>query len=243
MKTVLRFVAVVFYLVAWSALGAAQYAFAPPEEMEVIVEKLDVRESPPKFTFASFFTFKYSLKQPFATLGLGKKVTGVDSTLVRDGNDYQFWIQVKYQDAGTTIQGWIFAGALDKIQNVKILRTEPPRKIGASLRRESSGLTETGFIRSAIELLIPSASAQQSSPPSAPQQVGPGAAVKPPLEVLVPLQLLYVSVFIGTLLLMYKHTKDKILTLFSSFSVLLILGFLSSEAFLAAVQILLKPSQ
>lgn len=200
--------------------------------LEVSVKSLNVRDTPPWFSWKTLFTFKYVVNPPIAILKKGAQVKVKETVLI--GND-QRWVRIIYDDRGTSIDGWIYVGQYPKIVNVKKIDkvSEFIHKDDITTKFEIKAVNN--HMTFPFSILFSSAFAAEEVQLKNDQQVEPTNQA-PTIQVLV-FQLIYVAVFILSFWIFYKMTNDKWLTSFGASAVLLIFGFLSQSSFIALANI------
>jgi len=212
-----------FYLFATSSFSFAE-PIKVPAKLEVIVESLNVRDSPPWFSWKTMFTFKYAVNPPIAILKKGVVVQAGEVTIIGQG---QRWVKILYENSGAVLEGWIYTGQNSNIVNIKVVENEISHIKEIT---ETKKALKNEFLRPSIPMSFVFSSAHASDPVkvSGDQSIEPSYSA-PTIEVLL-FQLIYVFVFVIAFGFFYKMTNDKWLTTFGSVAVLLIFGFVSQSA-------------
>ncbi|NRB42502.1 MAG: hypothetical protein HRU20_29200 [Pseudomonadales bacterium] len=194
--------------------------FELPATIEVTVKSLNVREGPPWFSLKTVFTFKYSFPPVIAILKKGVQVTVIQKAYV--GND-QRWLKIKYEDKGSVFEGWIYSGQKPNLVNIK--KVDVPSGLGISDNKMSDKYTDSSPKSLPLSIFFNSAIAQQATD----QQVEMTEKAST-LETLG-FQIISIIVFVLSFTIIHKQTNDKVLTIFGSSGVLLILGVISQTVF------------
>ena len=187
----------------------------------IVNGNIHLRSSTPSFTFETLIKFRLTQGRSLAIVERGTRVEVLERSEVVGGYE---WFRVRYCEEDMLYHGWIYAGEIgnrmylefDDPQN-PILGLASPDAIDNTINRQPFD-----FLR----LLVGTAVAQTDDVVSEPE-----IKTNPFLTVL--LAFLYVSIFMGALLVTRKYIfqESALYCFLISFSILLILGFLSSTEF------------
>jgi hypothetical protein len=188
----------------------------------VVNGNVHLRSSTPRFTFMTFIKFRLTQGSSLAIVQRDTRVEVLERSEVVGGYE---WFRVRYCKDDTLYQGWIYAG---RIGNRTYLKFDDPKNpiLGFSNSYDIDNAIN-GLPFDFLSLLVNTAFAQTT-----------GAVIKEPeiktnpfLTVL--LGFLYVSIFVGALMVTRKHIfpESPLYCFLISLSILLILGFLSSTEF------------
>ena len=196
----------------------------PGTILEVTVNELNVRPSPPRFGFSTIVTFKYVMASPVATLKSGAKVKVIKRVFV--GRQQQ-WVSINGLGKDKSISGWIYVGKYPDLSNVKIVGKGSVSGLMDSIPSERSA---DGI----LEFFISSSYAGENVQSD-------NNAVEPDITALssqvIVVRLISVFIFIVSFVVFYKTTKSTLLTIFGSGAILLIFGFISQSSLISLAQI------
>ena len=86
-------------------------------QVRVIVDQLNVRPAPPKFTLATIFTFKYQVSPPTHQVRSGAILSVHAIQSVGNGAE---WLNISFTTAdGVNVFGWVYAGRAGSWVNVE----------------------------------------------------------------------------------------------------------------------------
>ena len=188
----------------------------------VVNGNIHLRSSTPRFTIRTLIKFRLTQGRSLAIVHRGTRVEVLERSEVAGGYE---WFRVRYCKDDTAYQGWIYAG---KIGRRLYLEFDDPQDPILSLARPDV-IDKTINKRSFDFLILQVNTAVAQTYRTVVDE--PDIKTNPFLTVL--LGFLYVSIFIGALLITRKYIfPDSALYCFLiSFAILLILGFLSSTEF------------
>jgi hypothetical protein len=187
----------------------------------VVNGNIHLRSSTPRITFETFFKFRLTQGRSLAVVQKGTRVEVLERSKVVGVYE---WFRVRYCEDDTVHKGWIYAG---KIGNRLYLKFDEPTNpiLGLASPKAINNTINSQFLNIS-KLILGTAVAQTHDVVNEPV-----INTNPFLTVL--LGFIYVSIFITALLVTRKYIfPDSALYCFLiSFSILLILGFLSTNQF------------
>ena len=187
----------------------------------VVNGNVHLRSSTPRFTFKTFIKFRLTQGSSLAIVQRDTRVEVFERSEIVGGYE---WFLVRYCKDDTLYQGWIYAG---KIGNRTYLKFDDPKN--PILGFSNSDAIDNAINRQSFDFLslfVNTAFAQTGDVIKEPE-----IKTNPFLTVL--LGFLYVSIFVGALMVTRKHIfpESPLYCFLISLSILLILGFLSSTEF------------
>lgn len=208
-----------FILFAFIITGQpAGIALAQDFQVEVVVDQLNVRPEPPKFTLKTLFTFKYQISPPIAILRKHQILNVHEVISVGDNAE---WLKIYTTTSdGVQIQGWVYAGRKGDWVNVR--RTVKSGSFHIPLKSKIYKNT------SVLNFLIPSAYANNKEVVKSSGEIEGTKADKlyVLLVIIFNVSLLLVSMFIAK-----KIVQNTIFIMFTGVCTLLIEGVVTETGF------------
>lgn len=183
-------------------------------QVRVIVDQLNVRPAPPKFTLSTVFTFNYQVS-PATHQVKNKSILNVHE-VKSIGNEAE-WLNVSFTTAdGVNVYGWVYAGRHNAWVNVELINDQ-----NGSIHNIKN---ENIFI-SILNLVVPKAHASTAIPLNEEE----GTKADAPYVFLV--LIFNVALFLGAMFFGKKIHNDSVFLIFTGVSTLLIEGVVTETGF------------
>lgn len=216
----IRRLAILLAVVLGALLGSASTR-AQAQSAEVLVEYLNCREYAPRFSPLTIITFELRQGPIIKTLRKGDKVRTIDKAVVGKKDS---WVYVELPD---NKRCWVYEGP-----NGRYLKTIPQSRQELSPQRIRAALNQTSSLIGVAHAASNDQKVSSEASKAAPE---PDLAVNPLRNIAV--GGCYLAIFLGAMVVIrrYVFPGSATLTFLMSFSILLILGFISKEQFPSAL--------